>query len=236
MARLPRFKTEHFKFYYARGRKPPEARRIGLKGQFEGPRQAPRRHYAYKMTHFGNPVSKNGRRVYNRVTHLAWYALAGAREATRTVVIENQFGKEILVLGDPRLLLVPAIKQKYPKPRRARIPIDVSHFKGYRVMHWEHHTIRTYKLKDQFDAKPVSTRVYPPVFFCLPVEKYVGSKKHLMRNPKEHLTIYPIMPRPYREARSAWDQFGGDSLSDFYARFLAVPTLKHEVRKGYAVD
>ncbi len=67
----------------------------------------------------------------------------------------------------------------------------------------------------------------------MPVEKWVGRKKYPVRNPREHLTIYPIMPRPYREARSAWDQFGGDALRDFYARFLAVPTLKHRVLKGY---
>ena len=236
MARFPRLKTEHFKFYCARGMYPPKRRPVALKGQFEDAKQKPRRHHAIKMTHFGNPVSKNRGRVYNRVTHLSWYALSGVREPERTVVIENQFGKEILVLGDPRLLLAPAIKQKYAKPRRARLPIDVSHFKGYRVLHYEYHKIISVKLKDQFDRKPVTTRVYPPIFFCLPVEKWVGRKKHLMRNPREHLTIYPIMPRPYKEARSAWDQFGGDSLRDFYARLLAVPTLKRAVRKGYKLE
>ena len=236
MPRLPRFKTEHFKTYFARGRKPPEPRRIGLKGQFEGPRQNPRRHYATKMTHFANPVSKNGSRIYNRVTHLAGYTLYGAREPVRTVVVENQFGREVLVIGDPVFLFVPAIKQKYPRPRRARLPIDVSHFKGYRVLHYEHHKVRTVKLKDQFDAKPVAARIYPPRVFFVPVEKWVGNKKYPVRNPKEHLVSYPFPIKPYSEERSVWDQFGGDSLSDFHARSLLVPTLKLEVRKGYALD
>ncbi len=230
---LPTFKTEHFKIYHVRGHHPPRRMPIALKGQFESRTTRPRRHYAIQLSHFCNPVSKNGKRVANRKTHLSWYTLAGSREAVRTVVIENQFGREVLVLGEPRLLLAPAIKQGREAPKRVRLPTDVSHFKGYRVLRYRYHKIVSVRLKDQFDRRPVTTRVYPPAYFCVPVEKWVGRRRHPLRNPREHLTIYPIMPRWYREVRGVWDQFKGDHLHNFYARALAVPTLKRQFKARY---
>ena len=74
-----------------------------------------------------------------------------------------------------------------------------------------------------------------PVYFCVPVDKTVGRQRWPAVNPREHLVIYPITPRPYEVRRPVWDQFKGGLLRNFRAYFLAVPALKPIVKKG-AVD
>jgi hypothetical protein len=233
--KLPVFKTEHFKFYRVEIDRRPERIPVLLRGQFEPPRIAPRRHAVILLRYFGVPVSKNEGRIRNRKTHLAWYELEGAREPVRTVGALNQFGKIALTLGDPRMLLAPALKQTTETPTPADLLKDVSHFKGYRVLRCADFKPRTVVLQDQFDPKPIRVQVDSPAYFCVPVEKKAGESLWPSVNPEEHLVIYPITFRAYEEKRAVWDQFKGGRLWNFRSYYLAVPTLKSVVRRG-AVD
>ena len=230
--KLPTFKTEHFKFYRVQIDQRPGNIPISLKGQFEPPEMRPRRHKVILLTFFGIPVSKNQARVRNRRTHLSWYELASAQEPRRTVGVTNQFGTDVLTLGDPEFLLAPALKQAGDKPQPADLPADVSHFKGYRILEHKQFDPRTVTLQDQFDREPVKFKVDAPIYFCVPVAKTVGDKTWPAVNPDEHLVIYPIAPRSYDEKRPVWDQFKGGLLRNFRAYFLAVPTLKSVVKRG----
>jgi hypothetical protein len=231
--KLPTFKTEHFKFYRVEIDQRPRNLPIALKGQFEPPRALPRRHKVILLTHFGVPVSKNQIRIRNRRTHLSCYGLAGAQEPSRTVGVINQFGKDVLTLGNPEFLLAPAVKQAGDKPQPADLPGDVSHFKVYRILKHGEFQPRTVSLQDQFDREPVKFKVDAPIYFCVPVEKTVGEKKWPVVNPEEHLVMYPIVPRSYDVKKPVWDQFEGGLLRNFRAYFLAVPTLKAVVKRGF---
>ena len=61
-----------------------------------------------------NPVSKNGARVTDRVTHLVCYAIEAPRSAVRHVSIVNQFGVDTLGVSTARTLCVPSLKQLFP--------------------------------------------------------------------------------------------------------------------------
>src|SRR5207249_6735594 len=97
--KLPDFKTEHFKFYRVEINQDPRNIPATLRGQFEKAGEQ-RRHRVVLLTFFGNPVRKNQEPFRNKVTHLDWYKLAGAHEPNRTAGVINQFGKDVLVLGD----------------------------------------------------------------------------------------------------------------------------------------
>lgn len=229
---LPKFRTDHFKFYRVEINRDPRNLPIGLLGQFEPKDGAPRAHKVVLLTFFGVPVSKNREKIRNARTHLSWYKLGGVHEPNRTVRISNQFGDDALVLGDPELLLAPAMKQTGDAPKRVEIPNDVSHFKGYRILQHRPFDARTVLLQDQFDREPVRCKMDAPLYFCVPVAKTVADKRWPMQNPDEHLTIYPIAPQAYQQTRPVWDQFAGGVLRNFRSYFLAVPTLKTQVKKG----
>ena len=156
--KLSDFKTEHFKFYRVEINQDPRNIPATLRGQFEKAGEQ-RRHRVVLLTFFGNPVRKNQEPFRNKVTHLDWYKLAGAHEPNRTAGVINQFGKDVLVLGDPELLLAPALKQEGDQPKPADLPKDVSHFKGYRVLRHRPFETRTVALQDQFDKEPVKFKV-----------------------------------------------------------------------------
>jgi hypothetical protein len=229
--KLPDFKTEHFKFYRVEINQDPRNIPAMLRGQFEKAGEQ-RRHRVVLLTFFGNPVRKNQEPFRNKVTHLDWYKLAGAHEPNRTAGVINQFGKDVLVLGDPELLLAPALKQEGDQPKPADLPKDVSHFKGYRVLRHRPFETRTVELQDQFDKEPVKFKLDAPLYFCVPVEKTVGNQKFPAVNREEHLVIYPITLRQYNEKRPVWDQFKGGLLRNFRSYFLAVPTLKQVWKPG----
>lgn len=57
-----------------------------------------------------NPVSKNGGKVTDRVTHLVCYAIRAPRSTVKRVAIQNQFGVDTLGVSAARTLCVPSLK------------------------------------------------------------------------------------------------------------------------------
>ena len=169
---------------------------------------------------------------------MSWYQLTGTREPQRNVVVYNQFGRDLLTLGDPEILLAPALKQKLSRPRPGKISRRVSHFKGYKVLKWRNFKppIRV-SLQDQFDTGPKRTLLYFPAYLCVPVEKTIGlgkgedGKVFPRRRAAEHLLICQLDRRISTEERSVYDQFGGGRLGHWTSSYLAVPTRKFLLKK-----
>ena len=57
-----------------------------------------------------NPVSKNGGKVTDTLTHLVCYAIRPPKSAVKQVAIQNQFGVDTLSVSVARTLCVPSLK------------------------------------------------------------------------------------------------------------------------------
>jgi hypothetical protein len=57
-----------------------------------------------------NPVSKNGGKVTDSVTHLVCYAIRPPKSTVKRVAIQNQFGVDTLAVSAARTLCVPSLK------------------------------------------------------------------------------------------------------------------------------
>ncbi|HWT03133.1 MAG TPA: hypothetical protein VN256_22975 [Pyrinomonadaceae bacterium] len=233
----------HFKFYSVTTL--PADRTVKLRGQFERDGK-PKLHKAVKLSHFGIPVSKNGERIPDKITHLNWYELSSTTEPPRKVEVSNQFSAGThLEIGDPSVLLVPALKLPLDKPLASddKLPGGVSHFKCYRVVKGDAPTIRGGEvvLEDQFDLEnqvKMETAVGVPVYFCVPVSKILVKSGGVETPPttvitsfRDHLVIYKIKELPYKQERQVFDQFDETRerlrrLSGFTSRYLAVPSKK----------
>ncbi len=97
---------EHYQCYSVVDPKPFKQRTVTLVDQFGKSRTA-----AVKPLFLCTPVSKNEEPVPDKLTHLMCYQIVGRRAADKRVVIENQFGREDLTVGLPRMICVPSTKR-----------------------------------------------------------------------------------------------------------------------------
>ncbi|MCP4692451.1 MAG: hypothetical protein GY859_30685 [Desulfobacterales bacterium] len=218
-------KLNHFKFY-----KSPTGIhdfKIGLRGQFD---KKVMDHHVRGMIYFGNPVSKNGGKIYDKHAHLSMYwiqLLEEYKEPDRVVYGRNQFGKFEMVIGQPDAMLAPA--QKIEKG--LEFPRGLNHFKCYRVLKSSGQSIpKSVKLKDQFDKEAVQFHFGWPRMFCTPVIKYRNGKPEEDKLGKGHLVIYSFQPVSYPMPKFVYvvDQFQKAKLPHLYAVMLGVPTLKDD--------
>jgi hypothetical protein len=214
------FKLDHFKLYdvqpYSSGATPV------LRGQFDG---AERPAVVGMLRQFANPVSKDGEPIQDRNNHLTVYDVATTfPEPTRVIRLENQFGKQELIIDRLLFLLVPAQKIE----PGLGYPDTLDHYKGYRVANGSSIN-RTVSLADQFDVED-SVPVLEPLVFCVPVLKKYGGRVEEIKNPQDHPTIYRIAGKEYQIAREVLDQFFPRpiQLDIIRSQTLAVPSLKLE--------
>ena len=183
---------------------------------------------------FANPVSKNGEPLYNPNAHLTWYQLYQpklTRPPTRRVVVENQFGKQKVLIGAPVDLLrrrQQALFAPAQKGDEGKFPVDLDHFKLYWVLKGGPLDNEIVALQDQFGSEEVT--VTDPVAFGIPVKKEYKGKVSPIHNEKAHLMIYRITPqsRPPVEAVAVLDQFDRHYLDFGESIGLAVPSVKLE--------
>lgn len=194
---------------------------VGLQGQFD-PRMTKAK-LAF-LEWFANAASKNGEPMCDKAAHLTGYRLNTTDEPVRVVELENQFGRQKLVIGNGTHLLAPAKKRGIGSEK-------LGHYKVYRVFKFEGPVGKIVGLKDQFGA--VKVVVQQPVAFAVPVKKKYETSFPIY-NEKAHLTLYQITPakgdkpaehemRPIRLA----DQFGSRNVGLFRSILLAAPSLKH---------
>ncbi len=206
------FKLDHFKVYDVKDTR--VSITVALHGQFD---KEPVKAQVVALTHFANNVSKNREAVHDRTAHLTWYRLEqDLDEPKREVEVENQFGTQRLVLGQPKYLLAPAEKRE----EGSAFPKELDHFKVYEVLDGKP-VEKVVALADQFGVER-EVEVGLPKFFCVPVEKHVDGKVTKIINREDHLTVYEIAWRP----RVAIDQFGDHKLAFEPCEMLAVPSKK----------
>lgn len=192
----------------------PYARVVQLADQFGG--------YTVDMLSlekFANPVHKNGEPIIFPETHHTWWAvdLAGSGWI---IEADNQFGPQVLHVGDPRYLVLPARKYEDGPP------LQNNHYLAYEAT--GEPIMRTVNLADQFGV--VDVVVLEPVLFLNPVEKMVDGVVHPIVDPEAHLTCYRIdPPMPYQIMVLAFDQFGVWEFEVVGHELLCVPSWKFDV-------
>jgi hypothetical protein len=121
--------------------------------------------------------------------HLTLYSIVPTRSSSRLtwrVHVENQFGRQMLTVGDARGLLVPTHKiEEGLEP-----PVGLNHFKCYQARGPEIAVVAT--LEDQFETMEVATG--EPAVFCNPVEKVVSGTTTPIDDADAHLVCYEIAP------------------------------------------
>jgi hypothetical protein len=210
-------KLDYFKLYEVENRRIHD--RATLMGQFD---KEPAFVELLALGRFANPVSKKEEPLYNPQGHLTVYRIHQTLvEPARSVVIENQFGKQELVIGNTAALLAPA--RKYV--RGSEEPKGLDHFKAYQVL--EGKPIgKTFPLKDQFGAGEATIGM--PVAFAVPVKKEHLGKAYAIQNEKAHLVIYAIAPRALSKNFQVRDEFNAWTLLAVRAVSIAAPSLKLE--------
>lgn len=169
---------------------------------------------------FANPVSKNGEPMYDKKAHLAsYYLYQPVSEPMRAVLLENQFGRQKILTGSPRCLLVPAMKME----KDSKFPKKLDHYKVFQVLEGEP-VGREVKLVDQFGKSKV--KIAYPYGFAAPAEKKHGGRVFPVQNKKAHLVLYKITPRKVEKSRITADQFGKHQLNFYQSILLAVPSVK----------
>ena len=208
-------KLDYFKFYDVPNHRIGEW--VTIQGQFD---EAPERVNLLYLDGFGNAVSKNREPIFDRSSHLAWYAVFDpAPEPMRRVIVENQFGQQRLIIGPARGFLAPA--RKFVKG--SVFPARLDHFKVYRVLEGAP-VDQGVALQDQFGRDKV--RVADPIGFAVPVSKEHGGTTTPVKNKRAHLVIYRITPRTVRKDALIRDQFGRRGIVTQRSVLLAAPSVK----------
>lgn len=139
--------------------------------------------------------------------------------------MDNQFGRQTLTLGAPRILAVPTtnliLTPGNPVPPPPPLP-SLDHYKCYdacgkpigdRV-----------RLRDLYQT--VDTKVLEPAFFCNPVGKLHNGAPTLVQNPNLHLTCYTIHVAPFQALGPVSNQFNPNTVVLGGADLLCAPTRK----------
>lgn len=210
-------KLNHFKVYAAKG----EFKQISVSLRDQFSRQIKKAIVA-GIPYFANPVNKNGEGIPNPNAHLTWYTIKIDEPLIkRVVVIENQFGKQKLILGKALYLLVPTEKIE----PNSLFPCEFNHFICYEVLEGDFKT--DVKLKDQFNESPILFFVGKPRYFCNPVSKNMGK----IYDPNYHLVCYDIVSPaegPKSRTINIKNQFGDNRLTLQKGTLLCVPSQKIE--------
>jgi BarA-like signal transduction histidine kinase len=213
-------KLDYFQVYDVVDRPvdPEQAGKLQLKGQFDKGRVSM---VLKHLDFFANPVSKNGEPLFDKQAHLAWYVGAQPAEPARVVSLENQFGKFEIQIGRGRGLLVPTQKIE----PGSVLPRELDHYKVYQVLHISKPLQQAMRLRDQFRAS--EARLTSALFFAVPVQKWHNAATQVIQNPKTHLLIVGISPRPIEKAITIRNQFVKRAqLSVQRSVMLAIPSVK----------
>lgn len=173
---------------------------------------------------FCNPVVKwhYDRRtpIWHPDHHLTLYSLTEVANPLWSVDVDNQFGVQQLLVGDPVLLAVPTQKLA---PGDHGPPVGLDHFLLYEVIGGTPFNVDVH-LFDQFDTY-LDVSAMTPVFFANPVEKTHGDTVTPIENSEAHLVFYQISGE-FSGAATVNNQFGIQDLLVGNQALLAVPSAK----------
>ena len=218
--------VDHFKCYKSRRAAGAPAfvqREVTLEDQFESKRTT-----VIRTDSFCNPVDKDGEGINDPTAHLQCYKIrdAAGQEgfASRDLLVDNQFGVQVLTAKKASLLCVPSRKDGQPSA------LLIDHFKCYtaRTPSGSPQFVpRNVALTDQFESK--LTTVTEPVSVCDAVDKNGEG----VMSPAAQLHCYKIKDAPgeptfARRSVVADNQLGSEPLSVLRPRLLCVPSLRLE--------
>jgi hypothetical protein len=189
-----------------------------------------------------NPAQKTvGAKVFkitNPAGHLLCWKIVAPTQPARTVQVTNQFGSAKLKTGAATQLCLPTWKSLTGPPQTPTpAPPRLSHFTCYAVSYIP--GAGTFKppavvqVKDQFSAKPVSTKVGNPVLLCLPTTKILPTGKSFApANTAAHLLCFTVGTTPVKSPVFDKNQFGTGSVQIQRTNFLCLPSAKKVVASG----
>jgi len=172
----------------------------------------------------------------NPRAHLLCLTIAAARQASKQVIVTNQFGSDGLITGQPNLLCLPSWKSLTGPPKQTKPqPPGLSHFTCYPVRpapgNKGYPNVPAFvQLKDEFVKQPVNAKVSDvPSELCLPTIKVIGKHVTPMVNPRLHLLCFPVSQTPHPD--KVWDQnqFGTQVLKIGNTTMLCLPSLKQVI-------
>ena len=187
-------------------------------------------HTTQYLDFFANPVDKylpdTGQDfpIHDGLTHYTWWRVSDA-VFNATVLVDNQFGVQSLLVTRATYLLNPALKNT-----TGPLPLE-NHYKCYECS--GNPVQRIVRLTDQFDQ--VLTTVMVPRFLCNPTRKTVPNQPppnvYEIVDPTQHYVCYEIEPDPATFSASVSDQFTPAALQlGFSPGFmLCVPSDKTSV-------
>jgi hypothetical protein len=186
-------------------------------------------HDATVLEWFQNPVQKEVPGlppflITNPRLHYTWWRI-NPHPWQATVTALNQFGDQTLLVGPPRYLLNPAVKNETPP---GPIPV-ANHYKCYDCQGPP--VDRPVTLTDQFGIWQAQVTI--PRFFCNPVRKInqLSGNTYDIVNVDQHYVVYELLPPDGRLFTGVvTDQFVQQRPLELQpGRFLAVPTHKERV-------
>jgi hypothetical protein len=155
--------------------------------------------------------------------HYTWWRIdAPPPQNQWTVAVTNQFGDQMLNVGDPVYLLNPALKNQ-----TGTLPVR-NHYKCYLCDGLP--VNKQVLMTDQFDQW--GAQVLFPRYFCNPTEKTVGpvpgGQTYPIVDPAKHYVCYEYNPpdaQPFTALIT--DQFVQDRTVDLHpSQWICVPSIK----------
>lgn len=180
---------------------------------------------------FCNPAAKTFAETWPPIVHpdyhLTLYGINVSPNQVWSVLVENQFGQQLLTVRGPVMLAVPTQKVE---PGGHQAPEGLDHFLIYTVDPGLYEPTPVW-VKDQFcppTGEPVT--VLGPALLAVPVQKTNGLVVTPITNPLTHLVFYEISGAQYSYLEVlVQDQFLGQELHlGIPATMLVVPSLKLE--------
>ena len=181
------------------------------------------------LTHFVTPVEKrHDDSVYailHKNHHATLYLLQPEIPVNKFVTVENQFGRQVLLIGSYRYLFTPAGKETggnvYERPK------DLDHYMLYEILEQEGAKPATVTLTDQF-IEGMPTAVATPKYYGVPANKQHGGMDFEIQDSYTKLVFFqidPLGPNPLPDTTVVSDDQLGVHELDFRGRvYLGVPS------------
>lgn len=153
--------------------------------------------------------------------HLMMYQIGVAQAVAHKVQVKNQFGKKVLKVFEPSVLLaVPTQKDPHAAPQ------GLDHFQCYRAK--GEVAGATVDLRDQFGAA-TNRIVGRPVLLCNPARKVHNNVAFEILHPEAHLVCYKVTPKDFQRDVGTKNQFRTETVTVIDPDLLCAPSRKTEL-------
>lgn len=196
----------------------PVNQNVQLRGQFE--QQFLPAFVVEHAKHLNPALVNNQQNLRDPNAHLSWYHINAPNEPNRVVTVQNQFGMQTLLIGNPKALLAPTEKIE----PGSQFPQGLDHYKVYEVLQ-ANPVNQQVNIRDQFVPNEGNVAMNP-VFFAVPVEKWHNGNLFPINNTQDHIVFYDKDPINYNFFRNTQDQFGFKPMQTVFGELLGIVSAK----------